>query len=58
MPSPPTPNTATVSPGFSRALRSAWNDVDDEHIMIAPASNGTSSGSGTMPRSGTAMYSA
>ena len=46
MPSPPAPNTATVSPGCSRALRSAWNDVDDEHIMIAPTSNGISSGSG------------
>ncbi len=58
MPSPPTPNTATLSPGFTPALLRAWNDVADEHIMIAPCSKEISSGKGMALREGTTMYSA
>ena len=58
MPRPPTPKIATVSPGRSRALFKAWSEVADEHIRIAPCSNGISSGKRKTLRSGTTMNSA
>ena len=58
MPKPPTPKTATVSPGWRRALLMAWSDVAEEHIITAPCAKGISSGSTKALRAGIAMYSA
>jgi hypothetical protein len=45
-PKAPNPKIATDSPDLRRALFKAYGAVADQHIMIAPTSNGISSGSG------------
>ena len=57
IPKPPTPNTATLSPGARRAFFNACSEVDDEHISTAAHVIGTASGTRKALRSGTQTYS-
>ena len=52
-PSPPIPNTAALSPALSLDFRSAWNEVAEAHISVAPCSKGISCGSTSALRAGT-----
>src|SRR5947199_397848 len=57
-PNPPAPKIATDSPAAIRAFFNPCNEVADEHIMIAPCSNGISGGNENTLRSGITSNSA